>query len=250
MITDPWFYVVAIPAVLITGISKGGFGAGLGVLAVPLMALVIPPGDAAGIMLPVLLVMDAVGVWRYRHTWDRRNLSILVPAALIGVLVGYLTATSIDDQMVNLLIGVIAVAFTLDHWLRRSRTDRPARPGSIHAGAFWGSLTGFTSFTAHSGGPPYQVYTLPQRMPAGLYVGTNIVLFAAVNASKVPPYALLGRLDLSNLGTAAVLLPLAPIGIVLGLWIQNRIPAEPFYRICYGLLFLVGLRLVWQGLAG
>ncbi len=248
MITDPWFYAVALPAVVVTGISKGGFGAGLGVLSVPLMALVIPAGDAAGIMLPVLLIMDAVGVWRYRRTWDRRNLEILIPAALLGIAVGFLTASVVEEGSVNLLTGAIAVAFTLDRWLRRPSAGRTVKRATVPDGVLWGSLTGFTSFTAHSGGPPFQVYTLPQRLPAALYVGTNVLLFAAVNAAKVPPYAILGRLDTANLATSAVLFPLAPVGILLGFWIQDRIPAEPFYRICYVLLFVVGLRLLWDGL--
>ena len=90
MIEDPWFYVAAIPAVVLFGVSKGGFGAGFGVIAVPLIALVVSPVRAAAILLPILCLMDVFALWVYRGRWILSELRILVPASLIGIGVGTL----------------------------------------------------------------------------------------------------------------------------------------------------------------
>ena len=153
-ISDPFFYVVGIPAVLIAGVSKSGFGGGLGVVAVPLMALAVSPQAAAAIMLPILCLMDLANVWAYRNRWDRRNMKILVPAALLGILVGTLSFSYLNEAAVKLIIAMIAIIFTLDHWLRgRKETGAPGN-ATIGKGTVLGALAGFTSFVAHAGGPP------------------------------------------------------------------------------------------------
>ncbi|WP_428482485.1 sulfite exporter TauE/SafE family protein [Pyruvatibacter mobilis] len=244
MIEDPWFYAAAIPAVLIVGISKGGFAAGFGILGVPLMALVISPLQAAAILLPILLLMDVVGLWAYRRQFDMPNLRILVPAAAIGILIGWLTASLVREEHVALIVGIVALAFAADFWTGQKREGAPGR--SIPKGGFWGMVAGFTSFVAHAGGPPFQVYMLPQRLDKTLYVGTSVVFFWAVNLIKVPPYLALGQFDTTNLTTALVLMPLAPIGIMLGVRLHHLIPEEPFYRLCYAGVTLVGIKLVYD----
>ena len=247
MITDPLFYLLAVVAVLITGISKGGFGGGLTVVAVPLMALVIPPFQAAAIMLPILCLMDLTGLAAYWRRWDPRSLRIMIPGALAGILLGALTVRWISEDMLRILIGLIAVTFALNHWLGAKERYAGYRPGGVLAGRFWGAATGFTSFAAHAGGPPAAIYLLPQRMDKTLFVGTTVVLFTLVNYVKLIPYAWLGQFHVSNLLTALVLLPLAPLGILLGVWLHKRVSTLWFYRICYVLLFMTGLRLLWHG---
>jgi len=244
MIEDPWFYAAAIPAVLIVGISKGGFAAGFGILGVPLMALVISPLQAAAILLPILLVMDVVGLWAYRRRFDLSNLKILIPAAAVGILIGWLTASLVREEHVALIVGIVALAFAADFWTGQRREGTPER--SLSKGGFWGAVAGFTSFVAHAGGPPFQVYMLPQRLDKTLYVGTSVVFFWAVNLIKVPPYLALGQFDTTNLLTALVLMPLAPVGILLGVRLHHMIPEEPFYRLCYAGVTLVGLKLVYD----
>src|SRR5918998_2198034 len=112
MITDPLFYAVAIPAVILVGLSKGGVR-GLGVLSLPLMALVISPVRAAAIMLPILIVQDSVAVWIYRRHWDARNLMILLPSAAVGVVLGYLLAEYVSDAGVALAVGLLSVGFAV-----------------------------------------------------------------------------------------------------------------------------------------
>lgn len=249
MILDPWFLAVAIPAVLTFGISKAGFGGGLGSLAVPLMALVISPVQAAAILLPILCFMDVLGLAAYRRTADFRNLMIMIPGALFGIAAGAFTFEYFNDDLIRLLIGSIAVIFTLHAVLKAQPREGPPGP-SVTRGTFWSSLAGFTSFVAHAGGPLVQFYLLPQRMDKTLYVGTTVWFFMALNYIKLIPYGLLGQLSADNLGTSAALAPLAPLGIWIGLRLHRLVSDRIFYRIAYGCLFIAGVKLVWDGLAG
>ena len=246
MITEPLFYLVAIPAVLITGISKGGFG-GLALFAVPLLSLVIPPVQAVGIMLPILLAMDISSVYTYRSSWDKRNLLILLPAAVIGIGIATLTASFIKDDHVRLIVGIIAVLFSLNYWFKGGATAQQKTP-TKKFGFLMGSLSGYSSFIAHAGGPAFQLFVLPQKLDRKLYAGTAVMFFAALNVIKLIPYTYLGLLDTANLFTSLVLIPLAPLGIFLGFWINRKVSNELFYKIIYSAIFLVGLKLIVQGL--
>jgi uncharacterized membrane protein YfcA len=245
IIDDPWFYVAAVPAVLLSGINKGGFGSGLGILSVPLMALAIPPLQAAAILLPMLCLMDLVGVWAYRHRWDRGNLKILLPGAMLGILSGALTAGFLSDHVIRLLVGLIAAVFAVNYYLGFVALEPRGR--HVPAGMFWGATAGYTSFLAHAGGPPLVIYLLPQRLDKTLFVGTTVIFWAVVNYVKLIPYAWLGQFDSENLATALLLCPLAPLGMWLGIRLHKLIPQLLFYRICYALTLLVGLKLVWDG---
>lgn len=249
MIDDAWFYVVAVPALILTGLSKGGFGGSIGGMAVPLMALVISPVQAAAIMLPILIVMDWIGVWAYRRSVSWEHIKILLPAATVGIGVGWLTAAYVTEAHVRLLIGIICVVFTLNAWL--SLKPKGAAPGADWGkGSVAGAVSGFTSFVSHTGGPPIAMYMLPQRLAPTIYAGTSIILFTAINIIKVPPYFFLGQFSTGNLLTALVLMPLAPLAMWFGIWLVRRVPSGPFYKAAYILLFLIGLRLVWDGLRG
>jgi uncharacterized protein len=249
MITDPLFYLVATPAVLLMGLSKGGF-AGLGLMSLPLMALVISPVQAAAIMLPILIAQDVVTVWAYRHAWDGRNLAILLPGAVLGIGLGYLLAAKVSDAAVALAVGVISIAFAVRRLVvERHGAPEPTKPG-VAAGWFWGTICGFTSMIAHAGGPPFQVYIMPQRLARDVFVGTGAVLFAAINWIKLPPYVALGQFTRENLLTSAALFPLAVLATWLGVLLVRRVSGERFYTAIYILLILVGLKLVWQGARG
>ena len=244
-ITDPWFYAAAVPAVLVAGISKGGFGGGVGFVSVPLIALVISPIQAAAVMLPILCLMDLFGIWAYRATWDRRNVAIMVPGALAGIAVGAFTFRYLDDDLVRLMIGAIAVVFALHYWFGGA-TARRQREASLTAGSLWSAVAGFTSFVAHAGGPPVQVYLLPQRMDKTLFVGTTVVFFLVVNYAKLVPYAMIGQFSAENLWTALVLAPLAPVGMWLGIRLHGVISQALFYRLCYGAQTITGAKLIWD----
>lgn len=248
MITDPLFYLAAIPAVLITGISKGGFG-GIAILAVPLMALVISPVQAAGIMLPILIAMDLAAMYAWRGKWDTRNLLILLPGAVIGIIIGSMTAKLVDEDFIRLIVGTIAILFTL-HYVLRGRTATAIANPNTPIGVLLGGVSGYTSFVAHAGAPAFQLYMLPQKLDRQLYAGTSVIFFTAVNLMKVLPYAMLGMLGTGNLTTSLALAPLALAGVAIGYWINSKVSNDVFYKIIYALVFLVGLRLVWQGIWG
>ena len=251
MIDDPLFYLVAIPAVLIVGISKGGMGGGLGMVAVPMMSLAIPPVQAAAIMLPILCAMDLIGVWGFRGHYDKTNLRILLPAAVVGIGLGWLSFSHLTEQHIKLMIGLIATLFTLNFALQKLRK---APEKITHAdpakGGFWGALAGFTSFSVHAGGPPMNIYMLPQKLDKTLFVGTSIIFFTVVNLTKVGPYIGLGLFDTTNLMTSLALLVFAPIGVYTGMYLHKRINDFWFYLACYGLLFFTGIKLISEGIAG
>lgn len=251
MITEPAFYAAAVPAVVLLGLSKGGF-AGLGVLGMPLMALSIPPVQAAAVALPILILQDAISFWTFRRSWDRANLRILLPGALVGIALAYVLAARVPGPVVALVLGVIAVAFALRRFLLAARgAPAPAAgaPPNLPAGLFWGAVAGFTSMVAHAGGPPFQIYVLPQRLPRETFVGTSVVFFALVNLVKVPPYLALGQLTPDNLLTSAALFPLAIASTYAGIWLVRRFSSERFYDVVYALLLLLGCKLVWDGAA-
>jgi uncharacterized membrane protein YfcA len=246
MLHDPIFWAVAVVSVLITGVSKGGFG-GLALLAVPLMALVISPVQAAGIMLPILIVMDWVSVLSYRKHWDKRILWLTLPGAVAGIAAGGLLAGYVDDQFVRVCVGIIAVGFPLYVFFKPKGQASLAK-GSRPLGVIAGGVAGFTSFIAHAGGPPFQAYAIPQGLEKRTYAGTSVMFFFVVNMVKVVPYAMLGQFDATNVATSLILIPLAPVGVLLGVWLVKRIDQQVFFRIIYGLIFSVGLKLLWDGL--
>jgi len=247
VITDPLFYAAAIPAVTLLGLAKGGFS-GLGMLSLPLMALVVSPVQAAAIMLPTLIVQDVVSVWAYRHTWDRRNVAILVIGSTFGILTGYLLAAQVSDAAIKLAVGLISVVFAIRRLvLERGGREPKATPADLPRGIFWGWVTGFTSMIAHAGGPPFQIYVMPQRLPRDVFVGTGAIVFALVNWIKVPPYLALGQFTVENMATAAALFPVAIASTWAGVLLVRRVSGQNFYTAVYILLVLVGLKLVYDG---
>jgi uncharacterized membrane protein YfcA len=251
LITDPWFYAVAIPAVLLFGISKGGFGGGLGTAAVPLMALVISPVQAAAILLPILCVMDIVALWKFRGKWLWPELRILLPASLLGILVGTLLFEYMSASVVRLIVGVVAISFTLHFWINKQRANSVELADYPRSyGIFGGSVAGFTSFVAHSGGPPISMYLLRRPLDRTDFAATSIVFFAVVNYVKLVPYAWLGQFDTANLATSAALVILAPVGVLIGAWMHARVSDRFFFAFVYLLLFAVGIKLVYDGVSG
>lgn len=250
MIQDPLFYLVALPVLMFTGISKGGFGSGVGIVAVPTLSLVISPLQAVAIMLPLLCLMDVFGVWSYRRQWSRALMLYLAPGAVIGIGIATALAGYVDEHMIRLIVGVIAVLFALNYWLGAGRRRIEALPENRPKGMFWAALSGFTSFIGHAGGPPLQVYLLPLRLNKTVFVGTTTVFFMAVNYVKLVPYGYLGLLTQENLLTALVLAPICPLAMLSGVWLHHRIPERPFYLICYSLVFVIGCKLTWDGALG
>lgn len=253
MITDPLFYLCAIPAVVLFGMSKGGLGGGPAMLSVPLMALVISPLQAAAILLPLLMVMDGVAVWTFRGQWDKRQLRILLPGALLGVVVGAFTFRYISEDGIKVMIGVIALAFSLDYYRKRYQARRKREPEIVPAetnptkGGFWGAVSGYTSFVIHAGGPPASVYMLPLRLDKQTLMATFAFFFAVVNFTKLFPYLWLGQVNYTSILASLVLVPFAPMGVRLGYFLLHRVSENFIYEISYLFLVAVGIKLGWEG---
>jgi uncharacterized membrane protein YfcA len=246
---DLYFWIVAIVAVFIVALSKSGLMGSLGMVAVPLLSLVMPARDAAGMMLPLLLVMDAIAIWTYRKDADWRILKIMLPGAMVGTLIGWALWSFVSDAMVLLFIGVITLLFILDALLP-IRKKLEGLPPSKPWGTFWGGFAGFTSFISHTGGPPFQIYVLPQRLTPVIYSGTTAFFFAIVNTAKLVPYFFLGQLNVANVTYAAILAPLAVVGVMIGVWLVRRISVKRFYQLTYWLVFLLALKLIYDGAVG
>jgi uncharacterized membrane protein YfcA len=249
MHTDLLFYLFAIPAVILTGLAKGGF-AGVGMLGTPLMAMVVGPVEAAAVLLPILIVQDAVGIWAFRRTFDAGILKLLVPSAVFGIFLGWALAAYTSRYGVELALGVISVVFSVQRlWGEYSRA-LPTDPPPPWVGVLCGIGSGFTSQVAHAGAPPFQIYVMPKGLDRDVLVGTTAIFFGIVNAIKVPAYIGLGVFSPATLGTSAALVPLALASTYAGVWWVRRVDAAVFYRIVYVLLGLLGLKLVWDGASG
>lgn len=247
LITDWHFYAAAIPAVLLLGISKSGFGAGFGSLAVPIMALAVTVPQAAAILMPILFVMDIMGLAAYRGKWDAKLLRFLLPAGLVGTVIGTLSFRLLDARLVAGIVGVFTLLFLAQRLLFPPRPDSPPPPQWL--GAILTATSGFTSFVAHAGGPPVNAYVLPLRMQPVAFAATMSVFFFVLNLSKWIPYGWLGLLDLKNMSTSVALLPFAPIGVIVGVRMAHRIQPQLFYRLVYLGMLLTGLKLVWDAFA-
>ena len=245
-ITAPFFYAIAVPAVLLLGISKSGFGAGLGSLAVPLMALAVTVPQAAAILMPVLFVMDVLGMAAFRKDLDKRLLRFMLPFAMLGILIGTLLFKYMDSHLVAGLVGGFTLLFLAQRLLF------PPQPGSAPPPRWLGAVllttSGFTSFIAHAGGPPVNAYVIPLKLKPVVFTATMAFLFFFIYMAKWLPYAWLGLLDMRNFSTSMVLLPLAPLGVWMGVRIAKRIRPDWFYRLVYTGMFLTGCKLLWDGL--
>jgi uncharacterized membrane protein YfcA len=246
VITDPWFYAVAVPAVLMMGLAKSGFLMGFGALATPLMALALPVPQAAAIMLPLLLVMDFTGIRQLWGEHDRDLLRLLLPAALIGTLLGTLLFGVFPAKNVAAVLGALTLLFLAQRLLFPVRSEAPPPPKAL--GFVLGIAGGFTSFVAHAGGPPISAYVLPLKLQPIRLAGTLAVLFTVINLSKWVPYAWLGLLDTRSLATSLLLVPLAPLGVWLGVWLTRRVDGALFYRVAYTGMAATGIKLLWDGL--
>jgi uncharacterized protein len=248
VLSEPGFYLASVPAVLLYGISKGGFGGAIAVISVPIMALAMPPTQAAAILLPILVVMDILVIRTYWGVFDRRALALLLPGAVAGVGIGYWSADVMNDHYMRILIGLMSLGFGVQSLLGLKALAGPQHNGvsaSLH-----GMLAGFTSFSIHAGGPPFTLYLMPKKLSPLLFAGTAGIFFAVVNFVKLVPYYALGQFTADNLLYSLVLVPLAPVGVALGHYLVRRSTPSLYYSVISAALVLVGAKLLWDGFSG
>ena len=245
-LADPIFYALAVPAVAMMGLAKGGF-AGVGAVAMPMLALIISPVQAAAILLPILIVQDVVGVWAFRKTWDRGVMAVMLPSAAIGIFLGYLLAAQVSVTVVLATLGAISILFSAQRlWAARGGRVQAPSNAPLPVGVALGVASGFTSQIAHAGQPPFQMWVLPKNLSPASLVGTTAIFFAVVNWIKAPAYVALGQFTRENLATSAVLLPVAIASTLAGVWLVRRVQAQRFYTIIYVMMILVGAQLLWE----
>ena len=244
MPTDMMFWVLFGISAFLTGASKGGLPM-VGLLSVPVMAVKVSPVVAAGLLLPIYIVSDMYGLWMYSKSFDSRNIKIIVSSSLIGLGIGWATASVTDGNLVKLMVGIIGLSYCLDALLKVRRVV-PAKPADLPRGIFWGILTGFTSFVSHSGGTPYQMYVLPQKLDKMVYAGTATITFAIINLLKLPPYWMLNQISVGSLKVCAIIAPVSILGAWCGYHLTRIIPHRIFFRLVEIALFLLSIKLIYD----
>lgn len=247
--SESHFYILcAVAAVILSGLAKGGFS-GVGSLAMPVMALAIDPVRGAAILLPILIVQDAVGVWAFRRTWDGQVLKVMLPGMAAGVALGYLFAAQVSERAVLGAVGAISLAFGLHRlWIERGGVVALPSNAPGWTGTLFGVISGFTSQIAHAGAPPFQMWVLPKRLPRDIFVGTSAIAFAAMNWMKLPAYAALGQLSPANLLATAMLMPVALASTVAGVILVRKVDPARFYTLVYLLMVALGIKLLADAL--
>jgi len=254
---EPSRILIAALAALFVGISKAGFGGGLGMLTTPLCVLAFGAKDAIGILLPLLCAGDLFSLYHYWGRWDRTNLKYLLPGVVVGVVVGVQLIGRFSARELNFAIGLLAVLFVLFQLVREAvfRAEGSFAPNHL-MGVPCGLGAGITSTFAHGAAPVVSMFLIPQQLPKVIYVGTTILIFTWINWIKLPFFCLDSRLvgwtwlpseaiiNARTLATSGIFLPFVPVGVWLGVWLNRKISETWFARIVYGLTFLAGLELM------
>ncbi len=249
----------AIVAVLFIGISKAGFGGGLGLLTTPLAVLTFGSKDAIGVILPLLCAGDAFSLWNYWRKWEARNLKFVLPGVIVGIVIGVQLIGQFNHRQLNIAIGGIAVAFVLFQLMKERifRAEGAFAPNH-RVGVPIGLATGITSTFAHGAGPIISMFLIPQRLPKETFVATNVLIFTFVNWLKMPffcldqtqinlpVFAARALITRETLLTSLIFFPLVPLGVWLGVWMNRRISERAFMRVVFAFLFVTGLELIFQ----
>ncbi len=245
---DLIFFLVAVPAVLFAAISKGGFGSGVAFASTPLLALILDPGIAVGMMLPLLMVMDVANLKPYWRKWDWPNAKVLIIGSIPGTLVGAILFGIADADTFRIMIGSVALLFVLYQLVRKlgwiKVKQQPFRPVT---GGFWGFIGGITSFISHAGGPPVAVHLLSQGMDKTTYQSTSVIVFWIMNWFKFIPYLMLGIFTFQTALADLILTPVAIIGAYLGVYAHRLVPERIYFAIAYAMLAIAGAKLLFEG---
>jgi uncharacterized protein len=247
-----WFYVLGVPALLLTSLSKGGFGLGLGVVTVPLMAMILPVPEVVAILLPVLCLTDLLALWQYRGQWNWPLLRLAIPASFIGVGAGALAIHHLGEVWLRLAVGLISVDFARRRMLGSRRAAAVAQTDAVQAAprlrpascVFWGATSGFTSFMANAGEPALTMYLLPFRLSNSCFAGTAAAFFAVVNLTKLMSFSMLGLFTRTTL----LLTPVAVLCTYAGIRLNHRLNATLFHQLSCAILLVIGVRLIYTSL--
>lgn len=247
---EGWVFALAAFGAFLAGLSKGGFGGSLGFAGSAILAMVVEPGVALALMLPVLMAIDVAAVRAFWGKWHAPSAAAILTGALPGLGLGAALFYVVSADGIRVLIGVLAVGFVAFR-VALARGLIAPRPQGFDRRKGWiaGLGVGFTSFVAHAGGPPFAVFMLGQGgIGKTQYHATSVIVFWVVNALKAAIYSVMGLFTLSLLGWSAALIPFALLGAFAGVRAHKVIPERAFFAVAHVALVLTGLKLLWDGL--
>jgi uncharacterized protein len=238
------FYLMTAAVALIVGLSKGGLGGSLGALATPLMALVLPPDQVVGFVLPILMVADVFAIAMHWQRWDRRLILLLLPGGIVGITVGTFFITSAPTELLRLVLGIIVLLFVLYKLVEKPLMKHITYTDRTWHGLVAGTVAGFSSSLAHIGSPPVSIYLLMQQVTPAIFIGTSALYFGILNWIKVPYYFYADQFDFAAILKIIWLLPLIPFGVWLGKWGAQRVNRDQFEWIITGTLAIIAIMLL------
>ena len=241
--------LVAFAGVFLICFLKGAFGGGFAIVGIPLLSLVMDPVTAGGLLAPLFIAMDLYALRYFRRsTWSKPDLVLLLPGLLLGIGFGYLLFRVLDHRVIAILMAAITLFFVA-LWLMNGgevTTRRRSTPKAVAAGL----TSGITTMVAHSGGPPLAMYLLPLGLTKDIYAGTTSLFFTVGNATKAVPWLLLVNPTTGLWELMAICLLAVPTGVSLGWRLHGVLDQRQIYRICYGLLVVTAVKLLWDGISG
>jgi len=239
-------YLIGALAVLFIGLSKAGFGGGLGMLVTPLCVLAFDAKVAIGILLPLLCAGDVFSLYHYWGKWNRSNLNFLIPGVIVGVVLGVQLIGQFSPRQLNVAIGILAVVFVIFQFVKEVIFKAEGAFQPNHAiGVPCGIGAGITSTIAHGAGPVVSVFLIPQKLPKEIYVGTTVLVFTWINWIKMPFFVANGIITSHTFNTSLIYLPLIPVGVWAGVWLNRKFSEGVFTQLVYILTFLAGIELIF-----
>jgi uncharacterized membrane protein YfcA len=249
MMPDPATLAVCLVAIFAIAFMKGAFGGGLAALGIPLMSLVLDPISAGALMAPLFIVMDVVAFRYWKpSTWSRPDLAWLVPPMVVGIAVGWWLISRLDPHWVAVVIALVTLGFAAQWYVGGSRIV--TRPRSRARALLAGGASGVTTMIAHTGGPPVAMYLLSLGLPKSIYAGTTSMYFTVANTVKAGPWLALGQPDAKLWVLILACTSVVPLGVWVGWRMHQRLDQRQLYSLCYTLLVLTSLKLLWDGVRG
>ena len=227
------------------GLSKGGLGGTLGMLATPILALILPADQVIGLLLPVLIFADIFAVTLHWGHWNRTYIILLIPGAVLGITIGTLFITNVPVEQLQTILGFIFLLFALYKLFEKQLLAKFAyQPHNWH-GVLAGTTAGFSSALAHTGGPPITIYLLFQNVSPRVFIATNALFFAIVNLVKVPYYFYADLFDIVLLQQMAPMFLFVPVGVWIGRWAADKIEPKTYERMILIFLIIAALMLIF-----
>jgi uncharacterized membrane protein YfcA len=241
--TDPATLALGAVGALLVGLSKSGVP-GLGIVAVPLMAMAFPTRVSVAALLPLLIVGDVFAIAYYHRHAQWRKLWGLFPWVAAGFALGVWMLARVDDRGLRPFLGGLVLALLALEQVR-ARLGWNGLPNHPAFVAFTGAAAGFATMVGNAAGPIMTLYLMSRDLDKEQFIGTSAWFFFLVNSSKVPVYLALGMMTRGSLTFDAALAPLVAAGALVGVRLLPRLSRRAFYDVALLLAAAAALRLLW-----